>query len=178
MYYFRLAYTISQSLCLFGAFLVYRRICALNDTSKIKVPEPTKPFSDASPSTKEMTIRDYDATKVSEFVSQTLISICFMFFLHWQFAFMHPLLIQAVMSIKNALFMPIFQIHLLRRGAEGPLERPFKPPANPFADLFKQDDDQATTTTTKDNVAPKKPVLPDAAAAAPVVLPLKETKAD
>jgi hypothetical protein len=97
----------------------------------------------------EMTVQEYDIARVKEFVKQSLISVCILLFLHYKYEFIQPLLIQAILPLKSAFSLPIFQIHLFRKSAEGPLKRPFKPPASPFAGLMEGKEDEDLTKSEK-----------------------------
>jgi Phosphate transport (Pho88) len=150
LFYFRLAYITSQVLLLALAALTLYRIRQKNEiNNSVRVPEPQTPSNPWQPSAETtsapkmitMSVRAYDVGKVREFISQTVFSFFFLLFLHLKFEFVHPLLLQSILPLKNALFMPIFQIHLFGRPPIGDLERPFKAPKSPFADLFAQGGD-------------------------------------
>ena len=129
-----------------------------NETKVIRVTEPTKPFSTETPQMKEMTIRAYDESKLTEAMNQLIFSFLFMMFLHWKFEFVHPLLLQSIIPLKTAFFAPMVQLHIMGKPATGDLERPFKPPVNPFTDLFNQEDkkEESSASDSAAKIIPSK----------------------
>jgi len=135
--YVRSIYLTVQCL-LFGiCYFIYRRVNSISDQSKIQVTEPPKPFTNDPPVIKEMTVQQYDQSKVMEYVKESSIALIILSLLHWKYDFVQPLLIQSILRLKSAFSLPIIQIHVFRKKANGPLQRPFKPPANPFAQAFE-----------------------------------------
>jgi len=138
----RITYGLSQLFLLGVSFYALRRIRKLADKTKLQVPEPAKPFTNEPATVKEITVEEYDVEKVKEYIKQTVFSCLFLLFLHYKYEFLQPLLIQSILPLKAAFFLPIFQIHVFGKLAEGDLKRPFKPPANPFADLLNENQNQ------------------------------------
>ena len=73
--------------------------------------------------------------------------------MHYKWGSPMPLLFQCIMQPMNLLDDPLVQIHLLGKKPEGKLERPFKAPPNPLADLLggdkAADDDKAVARKPK-----------------------------
>lgn len=142
IFWIRFVYFFSQFLLYALAIYVRYRIKRISDKTKIQVTEKQNPLSSEPPKVTEMTIMEYDLKLVQEFIRQTTISLCILLFMHYKWEFIQPLIIQSILPLKAAIFLPIFQIHLLRRPAEGDLKRPFKPPTNQLGEWMEQQKQQ------------------------------------
>lgn len=138
IFWIRFAYFFSQFLLYVLAIYIKYKIKRTSDKTKIQVTEKQNSLSNEPPRVTEMTVMEYDLKLVQEFIRQTTISTCILLFMHYKWEFIQPLIIQSILPLKAAIFLPIFQIHLLRRPAEGDLKRPFKPPTNQLGEWMEQ----------------------------------------
>lgn len=166
--YVRATYLTVQCLLFATSYYIYRRIKSISDKSKISVTEPAKPFTNDPPVVKEMTVEEYDEGKIKEYLKESLIALLILSFLHWKYEFVQPLLIQSVLRVKSAFSLPIIQIHVFRKEPNGPLQRPFKPPANPFAQAFENVSNNSSNEDDLTKTEKKKLKKAAAAAAATV----------
>lgn len=104
------------------------------DTTRLvyEVPKPASAPPSAKPETITTTVRDYDVDQVQQFIKSLLATIFMLSIMHFQFEFSQPLLLQAILPIKNLLSHKEALIHLWGDAPEGDLARPFAPD-NPFA---------------------------------------------
>lgn len=77
------------------------------------------------------TNRDYDLSETSKAAKQVLMGIAMIMVFHLYFKYTQPLIIQAILPMKNALESKVAQIYLFGKPATGDLKRPFKV-AGPF----------------------------------------------
>ncbi|OZJ02756.1 hypothetical protein BZG36_03344 [Bifiguratus adelaidae] len=101
------------------------------DTTPLRYVEPAKPsLSNPSPDSNgeliSTTHRDYDIAETKKLITSSLTGIAMIGFLHLQFKFVQPLLIQSILPIKNAVLSKPARIYLWGEKAEGDLKRPFK----------------------------------------------------
>lgn len=156
IFWVRFAYAFSQFLLYAIATYVKRKIRSISDNTKLQITEKQNPFTDEPPKTVELTVMEYDLERVSEFIRQTTISICILLFMHYKWNFVQPLIIQSILPLKAAIFLPIFQIHLLGKPAEGDLTRPFKPPTNKLGEWMEQQTEQSKSQAKTQPLPTKK----------------------
>jgi len=71
----------------------------------------------------EATIMEYDLKQASTMEGGIILTMCFMWVLHFKLDKVQPLIIQILMGFMNLVYSPLFQIYVLRKN----LERPFQP---------------------------------------------------
>ena len=91
---------------------------------------------DGKETKKTMTAAEYDASVVVKGVNSSVMSLCITCGMHYKWGNPTPLLFQGIMTPMGLWDDPIFKLHILKHKAEGKLERPFKAPASPFAELM------------------------------------------
>ncbi|KAG0167823.1 hypothetical protein DFQ28_005526 [Apophysomyces sp. BC1034] len=134
----RLGYYGAQVLVIGMAYLLIMLIKKKNDTTALRyVEQPAASFSGPTgeAQTVATTNMDYDVAQVKKFIQSTATSIAMISLMHWQFKFTQPLLLQAILPVKNLLTHKIALIHLWGDAPEGDLKRPFKA-ENPLGALF------------------------------------------
>lgn len=78
------------------------------------------------------THRDYDLQEVSKAMRGVYMGMAMVAGMHLYFGSVQPLVIQAILPIKNALESKQAQLWIFNKPATGDLKRPFKAPAGPF----------------------------------------------
>ena len=82
--------------------------------------------------------------------------------IHYKWGSPMPLLFQCIMQPMNLTDDPLVKIHLFGMKPEGKLERPFKAPANPLAEMLgadpngEKDDEKAVARKPKPQTQNKK----------------------
>jgi hypothetical protein len=159
--YLRIGFGIVQALILLVNVAIYFKINKANNQKKIKVPVQPSWGQQAEGNTEQiMTIKDYDFGEWKKGLLQNLFVAGLLIFLHVKWAVYAPLFIQSVSMPMTIYDTPLFKLHILGRPDEGDLQRPFKPPASPFAGLMptepaeeetKEKAEEATKPKTSSN---------------------------
>jgi len=127
------AYAAIQILLLALSYFVYRSIQKENNTTKIKVPPPPSSGQDAPWETQ--TIKEYDMSKLQQYLQEMAVQMVIISFIHFQWDFVPPLFLQTVMNPVRFYKTKVIQVHLF--GMTGPeLTRPFPEDPNPLASLL------------------------------------------
>ena len=118
--------------------LAYIRSCILKNKEKgtVTVTSPPKPFSDEEPKSERISIAEYDMRELNKVLQQTFMSAAILIVVHMWLKSLQPLIFQSIMPLKTLVTSNLFQIYVLKRKAEGSLERPWKE-ASPFADMLQ-----------------------------------------
>ena len=97
-----------------------------------------------------MTIREYDESEVRKLIQSTLTTMCIIAVMHYKFGYIQPLILQAILPLKNVfLDSPLFQVHLFGKAAEDKLARPWVP-ANPFQQMMDNAQQKQADTVAKE----------------------------
>jgi hypothetical protein len=148
----RIGFGCACALTLGVHFLVKSIAAGKADATEITV-TTTNPMKPGEKETKTWTICNYDQAEALKKVKSGLVSVCMVSAMHYKWGSPMPLLFQCIMQPMNLLDDPLVQIHLLGKKPEGKLERPFKAPPNPLADLLggdkAADDDKAVARKPK-----------------------------
>jgi len=129
----RSLYGLVQVLSLGCCALIYQKIMARRDTTKVRVAQPASWGSPAGPD-QEIPAYEYDVQQLKKAAAQTLFGAALVIFVHFKFGIIQPLFIQTVMNPVQMYKSPLFQIFLW--GTTGDIEkRPFKE-ENPFSKLL------------------------------------------
>jgi hypothetical protein len=91
---------------------------------------------DGKETKKTMSVKEYDSSQAVKSAGQALMALCITSGIHYKWGNPTPLFFQCLMGPIGMLDDSLFRIHVLGEKAEGKLERPFKPPASPFAELM------------------------------------------
>jgi len=142
LFYARVLFAVGCTLSLLTSFFIYIFIRIRNDMRIFQLKEsdlkPQSPFGvaqDTKDKTIEMEVREYDTIKLKAAVKTSLTSLVISSFIHYQWGFVPPLIIQSVLNIATIMETEIFQIYILNQNekANKALIRPFKPASsNPF----------------------------------------------
>ena len=142
----RVTYGVVQVVLL--AALAYIRSCILknNEKGSVTVVHPPKPFSDEEPKSESISIQEYDKRELYKVLQQTVIGAAILIAVHMWLKTLQPLIFQSIIPLKSLFTSNLFQIYILKRKAEGKLERPWKE-ASPFADLMQQNNKEEEEPT-------------------------------
>jgi len=132
----------------------YMYKCASSNTEKGTV-VVTEKGADGVETKKNMTIPEYDKSQAFKSFSQAAFALCITCGIHYKWGNPTPLLFQCVMGPIGLLDDTLFQIYVLGKKAEGKLERPFKPPASPFAELMGGGDEKKDLAVENEKVDSK-----------------------
>ncbi|KAJ3083575.1 hypothetical protein BCR33DRAFT_722317 [Rhizoclosmatium globosum] len=132
--YIRAAYFTVQLLTLTIAYYIKNKIEEKNDKTALIYTEAKSMFDPKNVETITTTVKEYDAKKADETMQQTVLAVVMMGIMHFQFGFIRPLLLQAIMGLRNVYTTPLFELYILGKPATGALARPwkknmFEPPA-------------------------------------------------
>lgn len=137
----RVFFCVAQAGVVAVCFYCLYKITAKADRTTLEVTaKPDSPMAgmmggdDIPPAPTVMTVEEYDLMKVKENIKKTLMSLGLTFFIHLQFGFMPPLIIQAVMGPFQLYQTQFFRVHVLGQEAVGDLARPWVEAA-PFASV-------------------------------------------
>lgn len=97
----------------------------------------------------ETTMMDYDLKQASNMQGGVILTMGFMWFLHFKLDKVQPLLIQVCMGLLQLIYSPLFQVYVLGRN----LERPFKNPSSPARTLNFSGEQSNQAAGTFDNLA-------------------------
>jgi len=148
----RVGYAAVQVLSLVVYGYIYTLITSRNETKKIKVPKAPTSFGATTQETEEMTIHEYDFSQLKKALTQVLIGIAIVSFLHIKWNMVQPLFLQCFMSPMQIYKNPLVKLFLLGEK----IDRPFKE-ENPFAALLPKPEEsadannQARTTSDEDS---------------------------
>jgi hypothetical protein len=76
--------------------------------------------------TQTTTYMDYDIARIAEQYQQLGIGFALMVFLHFQYGYLRPLVLQSVLGFRTLATAPLFQIYIFGKEPTGELKRPFK----------------------------------------------------
>ncbi|KAJ3411860.1 phosphate transporter (Pho88) [Chytridiales sp. JEL 0842] len=124
--YIRALYIGSQLIQALVLEITRMKIKAKNDETPLVYKEPKGLFDNTEPKTVSTTVKLHDLARIAEAYQQMLISVGLMIFLHFQYGYLRPLILQSVLGFRTMSSTPLFQIYILGKAAEGDLKRPFK----------------------------------------------------
>ncbi|CAO3625778.1 unnamed protein product [Cunninghamella echinulata] len=127
--YIRQGYLISQAINL-GLHYLLIYIIRKNDQTSLKYVEPGRTSWNGTKTADQLintTFIEYDILDTKQSIKQCFTSIAMVVFIHLQFHFILPLIIQPIMSFKIFLTSKQAQIHLWGKNTNhGDLKRPFR----------------------------------------------------
>ncbi|KAM0747727.1 inorganic phosphate transporter [Meredithblackwellia eburnea MCA 4105] len=138
--YVRVAYVLSQLICVGAYYYASIVIKRKNDMKVLKYVEPKAPMQQEPGAMITTTNRDYDLGETSKGVRGVLIGIAIMGFMHLYMKYTQPLFMQSILPLKSLYEAKVLQIHVLGKPASGDLKRPFEQPPSPFAGAAKKDE--------------------------------------
>ncbi|KAJ1549040.1 hypothetical protein HK405_010833 [Cladochytrium tenue] len=72
------------------------------------------------------TVKEYDLSKNNEQLQQYFITLGLMIFMHFQWGYLRPLIIQSLLGLRTLYSVPLFQVYILDKKAADDLKRPWK----------------------------------------------------
>ncbi|CAO1624060.1 unnamed protein product [Sympodiomycopsis kandeliae] len=130
--YARIVYVAAQITVLLINYFISMKIKKANDLTVLKYVSPKQPMSQEPGELVTTTHRDYDLQEVSKAMRGVYMGMAMVAGMHLYFGSVQPLVIQAILPIKNALESKQAQIWIWGKPTTGDLKRPFKAPAGPF----------------------------------------------
>ncbi|RUS22716.1 putative inorganic phosphate transporter pho88 [Endogone sp. FLAS-F59071] len=124
--YARIVYASAQVVLIaltYGLIFVVKK---KNDTTQLRYVEPPKMGQGGEPELVNITHAEYDVRELKKAITSTLTGMAMIGFLHFQFKFTQPLIIQSILPLKTFLLSNEARIHIWGEKAEGDLKRPFK----------------------------------------------------
>ncbi|KAJ3230117.1 hypothetical protein HDU81_004769 [Chytriomyces hyalinus] len=124
--YLRMAYFTTQLLALSVTYFIRTKITEKNDKTVLVYTEAKSFLEPKNVETVTTTVKEYDIKKTNEAFQQTGMAILMMSVMHFQFGYIRPLLLQAVMGLRALATTQLFEIYIMGKPAVGPLARPWK----------------------------------------------------
>eukprot|EP00294_Goniomonas_avonlea_P009299 CAMPEP_0114557822 /NCGR_PEP_ID=MMETSP0114-20121206/10040_1 /TAXON_ID=31324 /ORGANISM="Goniomonas sp, Strain m" /LENGTH=227 /DNA_ID=CAMNT_0001743145 /DNA_START=36 /DNA_END=719 /DNA_ORIENTATION=- len=128
-----IAFAIVQLLQFGCMAAIMSKIRSKKDTDVVVVPAQ-KVMGQTHGTDQEMSVEEYDASKVMEAVKQAVMGGIILGLIVWKVETVKPLFIQVFLTPMTFMDTPLFKVHILGKEATGDLKRPWTPP-NPFAGL-------------------------------------------
>eukprot|EP01087_Luapelamoeba_hula_P006001 TRINITY_DN1613_c0_g1_i1.p1 TRINITY_DN1613_c0_g1~~TRINITY_DN1613_c0_g1_i1.p1 ORF type:complete len:235 (+),score=68.23 TRINITY_DN1613_c0_g1_i1:46-750(+) len=138
----RVAFGVAQGIQLLIAAYLYYVITSKNQQGRVRVPPAAVPSwagGDETPAPPtEVTVCEYDLSELKKFATQVIMGLAIVSFIHYKWAVMPPLVVQAVLAPFNIWGLQLFQIHVLgKTEANDPkLKRPFPAEQGGLGSLF------------------------------------------
>ena len=127
IFYVRVLYVSSITLCLSLYLFVRQRVLSKNDLTTLKYfNEPNAMSGETERKLVVTTVKDYDLQQVNSQIKSIFTGMAMMGFMHLYMKYTNPLLSQSINPIKSAFESKIVKIHLFNQEAKGDLVRPFK----------------------------------------------------
>ncbi|KAJ3099399.1 hypothetical protein HDU97_003232 [Phlyctochytrium planicorne] len=129
------------------------------DETPLTYTESKNPFDTSAAEPITTTNKDYDLGKIRETLQQMLLTVGIMSYLHFQFGYLRPVVLQVVFGLRTLSVSPLFRVYILKRETTGDLARPWKnnmfagaapPPPTP-KELKAQEKKAAKKKLNKDN---------------------------
>lgn len=157
----QVTYAVVQTVCIVAWLTIYNKIQRAEKGKNIKVPE-VKQLGQVVKPAQEVSIKTYDMDKWKEQMQQLVVGAVILGFIHYKWAVVLPLVMQAVMTPLQIFDHPLMQIYGLGKAASGPLKRPFAS-ANPFGlptapapmDEEEEEDQKTKPNRKKERDAPQ-----------------------
>ncbi|KAI8620126.1 inorganic phosphate transporter Pho88 [Chytriomyces sp. MP71] len=124
--YLRAAYFTTQLLVLSVTYYIRMKITEKNDKTVLVYTEAKSFLEPKNVETITTTVKDHDLKKTGEAFQQTALAILMMSVMHFQFGYIRPLLLQAVMGLRAVATTQLFEIYVMGKPATGALARPWK----------------------------------------------------
>lgn len=149
----RYVYVASQLLMLGAIYLLRMRVAGSTDPSnknRLTVSQPPNPFApNEAPRTETMTVLEYDLRELDQQLKSTVMGMVFMLLLNKYFGLIQPLVMQSILPWKTFLTASVVRIRVYGQHPVESLQRPFKAPSNPLADLLKGSTQDGTAVVNK-----------------------------
>jgi len=118
------AFLCVQVICVGAIFYLRTKIDLMSDDgAKIDIPAVTQLGQEVKPAARQ-TPKEYDFDKWSEQRNQSLIGLCVISGIYYQWRYIFPLALQILMTPTQLYESPLFQIHILNREKARPFPTP------------------------------------------------------
>ena len=135
---------------------LHLKINSTNDTKVIVVPDEDAKAAGNPGQVKEVTIKDYDLTKLRAYaIQRILVPLVIISIMYFKFGYVLPLVL---MTINNGFALTnweVYRIHISGMSAIGKLERPWSEQV-PFGGLFGGEDEAKALRGNKDAKSQRK----------------------
>ncbi|KAI9492288.1 inorganic phosphate transporter Pho88 [Zychaea mexicana] len=126
----RILYLTCQFIAIGMNYWLIWQVNKKNDTTSLRYVEPAQQQWDGTQSEEKLvstTNKDYDVAEIKKVMKQSFTGIAMIGFLHLQFKFVQPLIIQSIMVFKTFFTSKEARIHIWGEStSSGPLRRPFR----------------------------------------------------
>ncbi|CAM0136970.1 phosphate transporter (Pho88) [Umbelopsis sp. WA50703] len=129
LFYARATYVFAQATVIGLAYWLMSVVDKKNDTTTLRYVKPAAQEWDGTKGQEELvntTNKDYDIAEIKKSITQTLTGLGIIGFLHLQFKFTQPLVIQSILVFKTFFLSKEALLHVWGEPAVGDLRRPFK----------------------------------------------------
>eukprot|EP01128_Nolandella_sp_AFSM9_P003284 TRINITY_DN139_c1_g4_i2.p1 TRINITY_DN139_c1_g4~~TRINITY_DN139_c1_g4_i2.p1 ORF type:complete len:179 (+),score=47.89 TRINITY_DN139_c1_g4_i2:63-599(+) len=153
--YARIAFGVAQTIAVIGIYLINSKIKGGFKGDDKTITMKKEASLGSIPEEGEMetiTVAEYDSRKLVGMIKSLVMRVCIIGFIHYKWGSGVPLVIQLISTPMTLYKDPLTKIHILgQTGKE--LERPFKPPASPFAAFMNPEGEStdAAASTKKEN---------------------------
>ncbi|KAI8580686.1 hypothetical protein K450DRAFT_235498 [Umbelopsis ramanniana AG] len=140
LFYARAVYVMAQATIIGLSYWLISKVDKKNDTTILRYVEPAKPDWEGNKGTEKLVVtnhKDYDISEIKKTITQTLTGVGIIAFLHLQFKFTQPLVVQSVLAFKTFFLSKEALIHVWGEPTVGVLRRPFKN-ESPFGGMMGQ----------------------------------------
>ncbi|CAO3686748.1 unnamed protein product [Umbelopsis vinacea] len=127
--YARAVYVMVQAIIMGLCYWLMSEVQKKNDTTVIRYVQPATTDWEGNKGKETLVVtnnKDYDISEIKKTITQTLTGIGIIGFLHLQFKFTQPLVVQSVLAFKTFFLSKEALLHIWGEPAVGPLRRPFK----------------------------------------------------
>ncbi|KAI9357003.1 inorganic phosphate transporter Pho88 [Zopfochytrium polystomum] len=124
--YIRLAYLLSQLVSLTVILIIRRKVNESTDETPLRYNETKNMFDPSDITEVDTTVKDHDIGKSNEQLQQLVLTLGIMGFMHFQWGYLRPLLLQSVLGLRTLWVHPLVQIYIRGLPATGDLKRPWK----------------------------------------------------
>ncbi|KAF7721097.1 hypothetical protein EC973_005415 [Apophysomyces ossiformis] len=125
----RALYLGSQITIILLAYWLISVVQKKNDKTPLRYVEPASTGWDGNETSDQLvntTFMEYDTAEIKKTIKQTMTGVAIVTFLHLQFKYVQPLLLQSILGFKTFLMTKEARIHIWREKAIGDLRRPFR----------------------------------------------------
>ncbi|KAG0166355.1 hypothetical protein DFQ28_007381 [Apophysomyces sp. BC1034] len=125
----RVVYFSSQIIIVLLAYWLISTVQKKNDKTQLRYVEPASTGWDGNETADQLvntTFMEYDTAEIKKTIKQTMTGVAIVAFLHLQFKYVQPLLLQSILGFKTFLLTKEARIHIWGQPTIGDLRRPFR----------------------------------------------------
>ena len=124
--YLRLGYGTVQVITLAIVGWIYLKVRAAQDKTQLVYNDVKNPFDPSDKEVVKTTNLEYDTEQTRTLLTQTLTTIAMIVFMHLQWGYLRPMLLQTVLGFRTLWSNALFKVYILGQPATGALARPWK----------------------------------------------------